>query len=82
MIPKADIERLSEYTENTRWLLENMDALRAKLPDRYVAVSDAGKRVLDAATLDELMEKIAKSGKASEECAIDFVSREVYALIV
>lgn len=82
MIERRDLERLSEYTANTRWLLENMDKLREKLPDRYVAVCEAGKRVLDAPSMDELLDKLAKSGADAESCAIDFVSREVYALIV
>ncbi len=82
MVEKADLDKLSEYTANTKWLLENMDRLREKLPDRYVAVCESGKEVFDAYSLDELLDKLAKSGKQPEECAIDFVSREAYALIV
>ena len=82
MVKKADLERLRQYTLNTQWLLENMDKLREQLPDRYVAVCDAGKRVLDAPTRNELLDKLAMSGTDAENCAIDFVSREVYALIV
>ena len=82
MVEKADLERLREYTMNTQWLLENMDKLRAKLPDRYVAVCNAGKRILDATSMNELLEMLAMSGGDAESCAIDFVSREVYALIV
>ncbi len=82
MVEKADLDKLGEYTANTRWLLENIDKLRERLPDRYVAVCEAGKQVFDAYTLDELLEKLSKTGKQPEECAIEFVSREVYALIV
>jgi hypothetical protein len=82
MTETADLEKLSEYTVNTQWLLENMDKLRKELPDRYVAVYEGGKRVLDAPSMDELLDKLAKSGVHAERCAIDFVSREVYALIV
>jgi hypothetical protein len=82
MIERADLDKLNEYTVNTQWLLENMDKLREKLPDRYVAVCEGGKRVLDAPSMDELLEKLTKSTVHAESCAIDFVSREVYALIV
>ena len=82
MDEKADLKRLVEYTANTRWLLENMDKLRQKLPDRYVAVCEAGNKVFDATSLEELLAILAENGREPEECAIDYVSREVYALIV
>jgi hypothetical protein len=82
MVEKADLERLRQYTLNSQWLLENMDKLREKLPDRYVAVCEGGNRVIDAPSRNELLDKLAMSGTDAGNCAIDFVSREVYALIV
>ncbi len=82
MVEKSDLKRLNQYTENIKWLLENTETLRQKLPDRYVAVCEAGKRVLDAPSLDELLGKVQMSGGDPEACAIDFISREVYSLVV
>jgi hypothetical protein len=81
-IQKRDLDRLDEYTRNIRWLLENMTELRRRYPDRYVAVCDVGRRIIDAGTMDELMEKLSKSGMEPAVCATDFVSREEYVLIV
>jgi hypothetical protein len=81
-IQKRDLDRLDEYTRNVRWLLENMTELRRRYPDRYVAVCDVGKRIVDAGTMDELLEKLARSGVERAVCATDFVSREEYVLIV
>lgn len=82
MVEKSDLKRLNQYTENTKWLLENTEKLRQKLPDRYVAVCEAGKKVLDSPNLDELLRMVAMSGANPEACAIDFITREVYALVV
>jgi hypothetical protein len=81
-VQKRDLERLDQYTRNMQWLLENMSDLRRRYPDRYVAVCDAGERILDAATMDELMDKLTRSGLEPTVCATDFVSREEYVLIV
>lgn len=82
MVEKRDLDKLSEYTVNTKWLLENMEELRAKLPDRYVAVCDSGRQIVDASALGELLDKLSKAGKQPDICAIEFISREEYALIV
>ncbi len=81
-IGKNDLDRLAEFTKNTHWLLENIENLRAKYPDRYVAVLDAGKQVLEAEAKPELIDKIVKQGKNPETCAIEFVTRERFLLIV
>ena len=80
-IEKSDLERLTEFTKNTNWLLENIENLRTKYPDRYVAVLDSGNQVLDAQTLEELTEKIHKRAGDTETCAIEFVTRERYLLL-
>jgi hypothetical protein len=82
MVEKRDLDKLSEYTVNTKWLLENMEELRARLPDRYVAVCDSGRKIMDASALDELLDKLSKAGKQRDVCAIEFINREEYALIV
>jgi hypothetical protein len=82
MVEKSDLSKLSEYTVNTKWLLENMEELRAKLPDRYVAVCDSGRKIVDASTLGELVDKLSKVGRQPDVCAVEFISREEYALIV
>jgi len=56
--------------------------LRAKYPDRYVAVLDSGNQVLDAQTLEELTEKIHQRARDPEICAIEFVTRERYLLLL
>lgn len=81
-VEKGDIEQLTEFTKNTHWLLENIDSLREKYHGRYVAVLDSGKRIVDAYTMEELNEKITRLGKSPETCAIDFVTRERYLLIL
>ena len=81
-IEKSDLERLAEFTKNTNWLLENVENLRAKYPDRYVAVLDSGNQVLDAQTLEELTEKIHQRARDPETCAIEFVTRERYLLLL
>jgi len=59
-----------------------MSKLRAKYPDRYVAILDSGNQVLDAQTLEELTEKIHQRTRDPETCAIEFLTRERYLLIV
>ncbi len=81
-IEKSDLDKLKEFTENTHWLLENVDNLRAKHPDRFVAVYDSGKQVLDAQTREELTKKILAHARDPETCAIEYVTRERYLLIV
>jgi hypothetical protein len=81
-IGKNDLERLTEFTKNTNWLLENVENLRAKYPDRYVAVLDSGNQVLDAQTLEELTEKIHQRARDPETWAIEFVTRERYLFIL
>lgn len=81
-IEKSDLERLTEFTKNTNWLLENVENLRAKYPDRYVAVLDSGNQVLNAQTLEELTEKIRQRARDPETCAIEFVTRERYLLLL
>ncbi len=81
-IEKSDLDKLTEFTRNTHWLLENLDNLREKYHDRYVAVFDSGKTILDASTMEELTSKIAQSGRTPETCAIEFVTRERYLLIL
>jgi hypothetical protein len=81
-VTMRDFARLSEFTLNTKWLLENMKELREKYPDRYLAVCDSGKSILDASTSGELKEKILQAGKDPSVCAIDFITREEYILIV
>jgi hypothetical protein len=82
VVDSTDLSRLAEYTANTQWLLENMDSLRKKLPDRYVAVSEGGKRLIDATTMKELLDKLSKAGVQPEICAIQFITRQEYVLIV
>ena len=81
-VEKSDLDKLAEFTKNTNWLLENIENLRTKHPDRYVAVLDSGNQVLDAQTMEELNEKIINCGKQPETCAIEFVTRERYLLIL
>ncbi len=81
-VEKSDLDKLTEFTKNTRWLLENIEGLRAKHPDRYVAVFDSGKQVIEAESMKELMDKITKQGKNPETGAIEFVTRERFLLIV
>ena len=56
--------------------------LRAEYPDRYVAVFDSGKQVLDAQTMEELTRKILEHARDPETCAIEFVTREPYLLVI
>jgi hypothetical protein len=81
-VEKSDLDKLNEFTENTHWLLQNLDDLRPKYHDRFVAVCDSGKQVLDAPTMEELNQKITNCGKQRETCAIEFVTRERYLLIL
>jgi len=81
-VEKSDLRKLREFTKNTQWLLENIDALRSKYPDQYVAVFDSGKQLLDGQTMEELVRKILQRGIERTTCAIDFVTREPYLLIV
>lgn len=81
-IEKSDLDKLSEFTENTHWLLQNLDNLRPKYHGRFVAVCDSGKQLLDAQTMEELNEKIINCGRRPETCAIEFVTRERYLLIL
>ena len=82
LVEKKDLDRLEEYTRNTQWLLENMDDLRKQYPDRYVAVCDSARGVVEAVTLEELLSKLSNSGRDSSSCAIEFISQEKYLLIV
>jgi hypothetical protein len=81
-IEKNDLDKLREFTKNTHWLLENVDDLRTKHPDQFVAVCDSGKEVLDAQTREELTKKIVAHARDPEACAIEYVTRERYLRIV
>lgn len=81
-VEKRDLERLEEFTVNTRWLLENMDKLRPKYGDRYVAVSEEGGKIVDAGSMDELLGKLSKLNVDAGLCAVEFITREKYVLIV
>jgi ribonuclease HIII len=81
-VEKSDLDKLTEFTKNTYWLLENVDNLRAKYAGRYVAVLDSGKQLLDAQSTEELTNKIIQYGRSPETCAIEFVTRERYLLIL
>jgi hypothetical protein len=81
-VEQSDLDKLTEFTRNTQWLLENLDSLREKYHDRYVAIFDSGRRIIDATTMEELSSKIAQSGRTPESCAIEFVTRERYLLIL
>jgi hypothetical protein len=81
-VEESDLGKLAEYTANTRWLLENIDTLRERWPDKYVAVCESGKRIIDAPTLKELLGRLSDAGISADVCAIDFISRERFVLIV
>jgi ribonuclease HIII len=81
-VEKKDMENLREYTHNTQWLLENMEHLRDKYPDNYIAVCDSAKSVIHGKTMEELLDKLTKRGKEPSTCAIDFISHDKYVLIV
>ncbi len=81
-VEKSDLDKLTEFTKNTHWLLENIESLRAKHPDRYIAVFDGGEQVIEAEGMKDLMDKVTKRGKNPETGAIEFVTRERFLLIV
>lgn len=81
-VEKSDLRKLTDFTKNTQWLLENIDTLRSKYPDQYVAVFDNGENVLDALTMEELLTKLSRRGKDPAVCAIEFLTKEPYLLIV
>lgn len=81
-VEKSDLAKLAEFTENTHWLLENIENLRPKYAGRYIAVIDSGRTLLDASSLEELNNVIIRYGKSPETCAIDFVTKEPYLLIL
>ncbi len=81
-VEKSDLEKLTEFTNNTHWLLNNIAGLRTKYADRYVAVFDSGKKLLDAKTMEELLKKITDDGRDPQASAIEFITRERYLLIV
>jgi phosphorylcholine metabolism protein LicD len=81
-VEKSDIDQLVEFTKNTHWLVENIDNLRSKYHDRYVAVLDSGNRILDAHTKKDLISKIIQLGRNPDTSAIDFVTLERYLLIL
>jgi hypothetical protein len=81
-VEKSDLDKLTEFTKNTHWLLENIENLREKYADRYIAVLDSGRTLLDASSLEELNDRIIRYGKSPEICAIEFVTREPYLLIL
>jgi translation initiation factor IF-3 len=81
-VEQSDLDKLRQFTENTRWLLENIEKLRPRFHGRFVAVSGSGSEILDAPTKQELIGKILQKGRDPESCAIEFVTREPYLLIL
>lgn len=81
-VEKSDLDKLTEFTKNTHWLLESIEKLRPQFHGRFVAVLDSGKQILDASTMQELIGKIVQKGRNPETCAIEFVTREPYLLIL
>jgi hypothetical protein len=81
-VEKADLERLAEFTRNTHWFLENVESLRTKYPDRYIAVFDCGKRIFEAQSMPDLIDKVVKQGENPETGALEFVTKERIILIV
>ncbi len=77
---KRIMEMAAEYLRNVSLLEKNLEKLRLRFPNRYVAVYR--DKVIDAGSLDELMEKLSGARINPSVCAVDLLTKEELSLVV
>jgi hypothetical protein len=77
------VDVLEKSQKNRLWIANNYQVLRAKYPNRYIAVRDEGKTIIDAASFPELYEKLREMyNKDIEDFALTFISLKKLKLLV
>jgi hypothetical protein len=74
----ADRELFAKHdrlSSDFRWIFANMEMLRSKYPDKYIAVKD-GRVVFAYADAKRLLDKIALSGSSADDFAIEYVRKK------
>ncbi|MEW5748694.1 MAG: DUF5678 domain-containing protein [Candidatus Thermoplasmatota archaeon] len=75
-ISKDDMRRMVRSAKNKLYALENMDTLRLRHADKYVAI-DRGKVLAEGDTSDEVFANLRKAGITDISfIAVEFVFRD------
>jgi hypothetical protein len=72
---KTAREETERSSENKLWVMNNIDKLREKYGDKYIAV-DSGKVLISASTIDEILDALRKKKVRTAFVAIEFVTKE------
>ena len=72
---KTAREETERSSENKLWVSNNIDKLREKYGDKYIAV-DSGKVLISATTIDKILVALRKKKVRIAFVAIEFVTKE------
>lgn len=79
---KSEINRkFNLFIRDTNWINNNLDMLRKKYPNKYIAVYNR-KIILTDKDLTDLKEKLKEENVAFEKVAIEFVKDKPIKLLV
>jgi hypothetical protein len=68
-------EKHNRLSADFRWIFNNTENLRAKYPDKYIAVKDQ-QVVFAYRDAKRLLAKLAMSGLSADDYAIEFVRKK------
>lgn len=75
-------QQMEKSAENKLWAMKNMDRLRSRYPNKYVALDD-GRVLAFGNTSEEVFEALRKKRVADiSTLAIEFVSKDPYVWIL
>jgi len=76
-----ELQTLLEFEQNDRWLHENIDRLRDKFANKFVAVKNK-KVIVYSAEIDDLIKKLEKKKEKPNEVLIEFINTKDFKLLL
>lgn len=74
-VDKELVNQHNRLSSDFRWIFDNTEKLRAKYPDKYIAVKDQ-QVVFAYRDAKRLLGKIALSGLSADDFAIEYVHKK------
>jgi len=75
------LKGLEDFNQDMDWISKNLDRLREKYPNKYIAVMNLEVIESDS-ELQSLIQKLKEKGKSPSEIAIEFISEKPPRLIL
>jgi hypothetical protein len=76
-----ELESLQAFEEDDRWLHENVDRLRAKFVNKFVAIKN--KQVIDySSEIEELVKKLEGKKENPSQLVIEFINTKDFKLFL